>query len=184
MDDQVKHTKVLGDRSTAYVLARLLEVYDTVLLPFGENMRYDLLAEDADGRFLRIQCKTGRLRGGAIWFPSCSTTYHHPNGPDRDYRRHDYRGQADFFGIYCPETEAAYLVPVEEVGRVMGSLRVDVPRNNQSRKIRWAVDYELRGTRSNWRTSRTRGNQKPEQSSLLREPAITYGTVLAGIAQG
>ncbi len=57
--------------------------------------------------------------------------------------KHDYRGQADF-GVYCPETDAVYLVPVSEVPLTEGALRVIPTRNNQMRKIRWAKDFELR----------------------------------------
>ncbi len=171
----VKHTKVLGDRTTAHVLARLMEVYDSVLLPFGENQRYDLVAETAEGGFLRIQCKTGRLRRGRIGFHACSSSYHHPNKPDRDFKRQHYRGQADFFGVYCPETMAVYLVPVEDVGKVRGFLRVTPPRNNQSKKIRWASDYQIGGDASDWKTAGSRQEEPPaEQPSLLRERSVHY----------
>jgi hypothetical protein len=58
--------------------------------------------------------------------------------------RHDYGGEADAFGIYCPENDGVYLVPVNEVGKVAAALRVEATRNNQSKKIRWARDYEVR----------------------------------------
>lgn len=134
--------KVVGDRACAIILARLLLIYDTVLLPFGENQRYDLVVDTGHG-FARIQCKTGRLQGGAIKFRACSNTYHHPN-PGTTYRSQHYRGEADLFGIYCPETDGVYLVPVEEIGTRAGSLRVEPARNNQSARIRWAKDYEIR----------------------------------------
>jgi hypothetical protein len=124
------------------VLARLLEVYETILLPFGENQRYDLLI-DAGNEFIRVQCKTGRLRAGAIRFPACSNTYHHPS-PGRSSPSSDYRGEADIFGVYCPETDTVYMVPVQEVGRRLGCLRVEQTRNGQVRNIRWARDYEVK----------------------------------------
>lgn len=136
------HPKLIGDRTTAMVLARLLEVYESVLIPFGENSRYDLLIESDEG-FIRVQCKTGRLKRGVVTFNACSTTYHHPNRRDGQPTRHDYRGQADVFGVYCPETRGVYLVPVHEVGTVGGSLRIDPTANGQSRGIRWAGDYEI-----------------------------------------
>ena len=126
------------------VLARLVAAFPRaeILKPFGENSRYDLLIDTGE-EFLRIQCKTGRLRNGVIGFNTCSFTYHHPsNRGTREYK-HDYRGQADYFGIYCPETDGVYLVPVEVVGLNSGSLRVLPSRNNQVRKVRWAKDYEL-----------------------------------------
>ena len=127
------------------VLARLVQAYPAAQIwtPFGENCRYDLVLE-IDGMFLRIQCKTGRMRGGAISFNACSYTYHHPsNQGTREYKHH-YRGRADLFGIYCRQTDGVYLVPVDEIGLNSGSLRVHPTRNNQAKKIRWARDYEVR----------------------------------------
>jgi hypothetical protein len=57
---------------------------------------------------------------------------------------HAYYGQADAFGVYCPETDRVYLVPVDTVGPNCATLRVEAPRNNQSKGVRWASDYELR----------------------------------------
>lgn len=126
------------------VLARLVQGYPDaqIWMPFGENCRYDLVLE-IDEVFLRIQCKTGRLRQGVIWFNTCSYTYHHPSNQGTRNYRHHYRGQADLFGIHCPETDGVYLVPVEDVGLNQGSLRVLPTRNNQAKKIRWAKDYEV-----------------------------------------
>ncbi len=124
------------------VLARLVQVYPQVLIPFGENQRYDLLIEDGD-LFIRVQCKTGRLRDGAIRFNACSVNYHHPNNRGSKPYRHDYRGAADVFGVYCLETDGVYLVPVNEVGRNLGALRIEPTKNSQQKKIRWAADYEL-----------------------------------------
>ena len=135
--------KVIGDHSQAMVLARLVQTYPQVLVPFGENCRYDLVIAEGD-RFIRVQCKTGRLRNGVIKFNACSYSYHHPsNRGSRNYR-HDYRDQADVFGVYCPELDAVYLVPVDEVGTTYVALRVESTKNNQSKKIRWAQDYEVR----------------------------------------
>jgi PD-(D/E)XK endonuclease len=40
-------------------------------MPFGANQRYDF-AIDVGDRFLRAQCKTGRLRQGTIVFAARS----------------------------------------------------------------------------------------------------------------
>jgi hypothetical protein len=134
--------KVIGDHSQAMVLARLVQAFPQVLVPFGENCRYDLVIAEGD-RFIRVQCKTGRLRKGVITFHASSLTYHHPRNRGTRYHSHHYRDQADMFGVYCPELDKVYLVPVEEVGINQGSLRVESTKNNQVRKIRWARDYEV-----------------------------------------
>ena len=115
-------------------MASLLEKGEVVLLPFGDNERYDLVI-DEDGTFTRIQCKTGRLRNGVIVVKTCSY------GRDGSTKK-DYIGSADKFGIYCPENDKTYLVPVSEVGSRGVYLRIDPPKNNQINNIRWAKDYE------------------------------------------
>jgi hypothetical protein len=58
----VEHPKLVGDRTTLAVIAGLRSAGYDVLLPFGENTRYDLVIDD-DGRLSRVQCRIkGRLR--------------------------------------------------------------------------------------------------------------------------
>jgi hypothetical protein len=133
------HPKTVGDRTTLAVMLALRDAGYAILVPFGENTRYDLVIDD--GRTLsRIQCKTGRLRAGAIRFAACSTYAHHPNPK---VVRRDYAGQVDFFGVYCPETGGIYLVPIDADVRRQGNLRVTPPRNGQARGIRLAARYEI-----------------------------------------
>jgi PD-(D/E)XK endonuclease len=51
--------------------------------------------------------------------------------------------QIDLFLVYCPETDRVYAVGVDEVGSGYGFLRVAPTANGQSKRIRWAADYEL-----------------------------------------
>jgi hypothetical protein len=136
----MEHPKRIGDRTTLAVMAALELAGYTLSLPFGENTRYDLVIDD--GRQLwRVQCKTGRLREGAVRFPACSSYAHHANPR---FTQRDYLGEIDAFAVYCPETTAVYLVPICDVMlRRQGALRVDMPRNHQQRKIRFASDYEI-----------------------------------------
>lgn len=136
------HPKAIGDRTQAHVLARLVEHGRLVLVPWGENQRYDLVIDDG-GEFIRVQCKTGRFRDGAVTFSTCSSSYHHPGNRGTKHFLHDYRGEADLFGVYCPQTRGVYLVPVEDVGRRSCRLRVEPTRNNQQQHVRWGAEYEL-----------------------------------------
>jgi hypothetical protein len=74
----MEHPKAIGDRSTLAVMTALESEGFKVLLPFGENVRYDLVVDDR-GRLSRVQCKTGRLRSGAVRFNTCSFYGHHAN---------------------------------------------------------------------------------------------------------
>ena len=118
----------------------LVDVGLEVSVPFGENCRYDLVLDRA-GELIRVQCKTGRLRDGAVRFATASTYGHLPS--PRDLRRH-YHGQIDAFAVYCPETEGVYLIPIGDVpSRATAYLRVALPRNGQRKRIRFATDYEI-----------------------------------------
>jgi PD-(D/E)XK nuclease superfamily protein len=121
----------------------MLALVDTgihVAVPFGENTRYDLIV-DTQSELMRVQCKTGRLRNGAVCFATASTYGHHPSS--RHARRH-YLGEIDAFAVFCGETERVYLVPIEHVAsRTSAQLRVDPPRNGQRRGIRHVQDFEV-----------------------------------------
>ena len=139
----MEHPKAIGDRSALAIMLALHEAGYDLLVPFGENTRYDLVIDDGT-RLARVQCKTGRLRQGAILFNTCSSYAHHPN--PRVVKR-DYQGQIDYFAVFCPETRGAYLIPIAEVPlKRQGRLRVHPARNNQQLGIRSAADFEIRQT--------------------------------------
>jgi hypothetical protein len=136
----VEHPKRIGDRTTIAVMLALEANGYAIAMPFGENTRYDLVIDDGT-RLSRVQCKTGKLRNGAVVFPTCSTYAHHPN--PKAVRR-DYLGQIDFFGVYCPQTAGVYLVPIEEANVTRScNLRVVDARNGQKKAIRSAARYEI-----------------------------------------
>jgi hypothetical protein len=128
----------VGDRTEAIVVAALIRRGYRVLRPVSANQRYDLVL-DLGGEFLRVQCKTGRLRNGAIVFSTRSCRSNR-NGT---YVR-SYTDQADVFVVHCPELDRIYAVPVGASGVLSeASLRVKPPANGQTKGIRWAADHEL-----------------------------------------
>lgn len=130
------NTKATGERSEAMVIAALLKAGKVVLQPFGDNQRYDLVVEE-DGKFLRLQVKTGRLKKGAISFKSCSTYAH------RGRSSRCYRGEADLFAVYYPGNDKIYMVPVNSVGKAEVSLRLEQPKIKRNVGIRVASDFEF-----------------------------------------
>lgn len=136
----VKHPKDIGDRTTLAVMLALRDFGYAISVPFGENTRYDLVIDD--GVMLqRVQCKTGRLREGAILFNTASSYAHHSSA--RDSRR-PYDGQIDHFGVYCPSTSGVYLIPIGEVTcRTAARLRVAPSRNGQRKRVREASAYQI-----------------------------------------
>jgi hypothetical protein len=141
----MNHPKAIGDRSTLAIMLALQSASIPFYLPFGENNRCDLVIDDGQ-RLARVQCKTGRLRNGAIRFRACSSYAHHPN--PKEVRR-DYLGQIDYFAVYCPETTGVYLIPISEAQlRNQCALRVTPPRNSQRRRIRPAKPFEIARVRT------------------------------------
>jgi hypothetical protein len=135
----MRETSHVGEVSRWQLIAALSRQGKQVLLPVGDHLRYDLAIDD-EGIILRIQCKTGRLRTGAIRFATCSIDSR--SQPGKCLRR-SYRGQVELFGVYCTDNNKCYLVPVGKVGASQGSLRIDPPRNRQKTRIIWAEDYEI-----------------------------------------
>jgi hypothetical protein len=131
-----RNTKRIGDISEARVLAKLVDAGYEVLIPFGENHRYDLVIDDGE-RLSRIQVKTGRLHGGVIAF-SCASSHAHRHGRSRPYF-----GEVEFLAVYCPQTDKVYLLPEQELTATTAHLRLLPTRNNMAKSIRWASAFEL-----------------------------------------
>lgn len=131
------HPVDVGQRGEAAILSELVKHGYRVLLPFGVNQRYDLVI-DCEGRFLRAQCKTGRLRDGVVRFSAQSI-----QSNTRHTKARSYVGEVDLFIVYCAENDRVYVVPADEVPNRGMHLRIDPPRNRQNKRVRWAKDYEL-----------------------------------------
>jgi len=134
---RLPNSKSVGDVSQSQVMAALVARGSKVLVPFGDNFRYDLVVE-SDGAFSRIQCKTGKLVRGAVVFSVASSQYH------RGGKRRDYRGQVDAFGVFCPSNGKIYIIPIVDLPLTReAKLRLTPPKNSQVKGIRWAAKYEI-----------------------------------------
>jgi len=136
-----RHTDKTGDISEAAIITRLLQSGYIVLTPYGKNHRYDLVIEDADGQFWRIQCKTGWLdEEQAVIIFATASSYNH-TARQKGWR--SYQGQIDYFSVYVEQLGKVYLIPVEAVGAAKAMLRLAPTKNRQEKNVRWAQDYEL-----------------------------------------
>ncbi len=130
--------KAKGEKTEAIVLAELIKRNYVVLQPFGDNQRYDFVVETKEG-FKRLQCKTGRLRNGSVVFNVASTMTNTKGSKHRNYK-----GQIDYFVVYCYENETTYLVPESIVGTRTCYLRVEaLPNNISEERVHKAEDFEL-----------------------------------------
>jgi hypothetical protein len=141
------------------VLAALVRRGFQVLVPFGEGQPYDLVVHLGKRKFLRVQCKTAWPRQGCIIFNCRSTD--HGRGPQ------SYVGLADIFGVYFPPNQAVYLVPIDAVAQFEGRLRLEPTLNNQRRKIRQAMDFEI----DRWTVDSLRAVVRPDVPR--DEPALS-----------
>ena len=112
-----------------------------VLRPLAEGGRYDLAFEVA-GRFVRVQCKSAPRRGDVIVVRT-GTSRLTPRG----YVRTVYSAsEVDAIGIFCPDNDECYLVPISELnGQATLSLRLAPAVNGQQLAIKYAEQYRLNG---------------------------------------
>jgi len=137
-----KAPKRKGTISEIYFMAKCLENEWVVADVLGDCERYDCVIDRGNG-LERVQIKTANLIKGVLVFPCCSSTYHVPEGSSTKHEKQSYRGQIDLFGIYSPDLNKCYIVPVDKVGFKQATLRVEASKNNQAIGVRWAKDYEI-----------------------------------------
>jgi PD-(D/E)XK endonuclease len=132
------NTKTIGDISEAAVIAALLKSGANVLMPFGDRNRYDVVIEN-DGKFERIQIKTGRIKHGVLRFYTVSVTR-------RKGKRFAmaYNGQIEKFGVYCPENDTVYMIPVEICAKSNTRFKIGSRKTHRGPACPNADDFALR----------------------------------------
>jgi hypothetical protein len=131
------HPVDVGQRTEAAIMAHLVAAGYAILLPWGVNQRYDLVL-DLNGRFVRAQCKTGRIARGALSFATCSTVTNKTSNV-----RRGYAGEADVFLVTTPGLGRVFCVPVSLAPVGAMHLRLEPSRNGQRQGVHWATVYEL-----------------------------------------
>ncbi len=136
-----KNTAKKGEITEIMVLAKLIELGYSCLIPWGHDHRYDI-AIDLDGQLVRVQCKTACYaeESGSLKF-NTAITYARVGGKPHIVK--GYKGEADYFGVYSPYTGKVYLIPVEDAPDCAAMLRLYTTKNNQEKGVRRAKDYEI-----------------------------------------
>jgi len=144
-----EHTSQKGLSATTAVLKRLVEKGYECLVPWGDHRRYDLAFVTTRQGFFkketqiwRVQCKLARLSsdGGYIVFNTASVI---PGERGRRAVKKGYEGDAEYFGVYSPDTGKVYLIFVHQAPNGEMRLRLKKSRNNQEQNVHWAKHYEL-----------------------------------------
>lgn len=125
-------TKTKGSVGELSVAAKLLEEGWRVLFPFGEETRYDLVAE-RDGRFLRIQVKYVTPKDGRLEINCRSSN----NWSAKSYTT----DEIDAIAAYDAASRNVYFIPAAELNSALFTIRIGEPRNAQREGIRFGSDY-------------------------------------------
>ena len=129
-------SKQKGNLTELQCLSAFVEHGCGVSIPYGDNSKYDFIA-DIDGRLFKIQVKTSSLKDeNAIKF-SCRTTHVNCKGVKNERY---LSNEVDFFATYWKNQ--CYLIPVSECS-VEKILRFAPPKSGQLKGITFAKDYEL-----------------------------------------
>ena len=133
------NTKDKGNIGEAVILAEFMKKGIPVSIPFGDNARYDLIAE-FNGKLNKIQVKYCSQETGnqSIACKTASSTNHTTN---KHYTT--YENDIDYFCFYIVEWNKILLVPIEKIGNKKTIIfRLDKPKNNQS-NVNLVEDYLL-----------------------------------------
>jgi hypothetical protein len=129
-------TKQKGLQAELYVAHLLVRQGFTVLVPYGEDTRYDLVSEK-NGIFKRIQVKYVAQKGGALEVQLRSANNHQVI--------HYTPIDVDVIAAFNPEDRKVYFIPLAEtLNKSCLKLRLADCKNNQQRRVVWAADFENR----------------------------------------
>lgn len=109
-----------------------------VLTPEYDNEPYDFAIE-IDGQFYKLQAKTAyQHNGGTVRFETVSTRTRSDG-----HERSGYEGSVDYFAVYNPILDEAYLIPIADAASGKMEIRFQATKNNQQVGINWHEEYLL-----------------------------------------
>lgn len=115
--------KAVGDKSEARIIADFLDADMTILIPFGDKERYDLVVDEC-GDFIRVQCKTGRIAKSSFTFKTSSINWNTKVCTS-------YKGHCDVFAVYIRETKKVYIFNVNKSPESTCTVRLVPGRGNR-----------------------------------------------------
>lgn len=123
------NSKDKGNIGESLALSEFVKRNITVSIPFGDNARYDLIAE-FNGKLNKIQvkyCNQKISENNSISCP-CSSSLNHTTNKVHT----TYENEIDYFVFYLVEWDKILLVPIQEIGNKKTMVfRLDKPKNNQ-----------------------------------------------------
>ena len=134
------NSKNKGNIGEAIVLAEFTKRNIQVCIPFGDNARYDLVAE-FNGKLNKIQVKYcgQETINNSFECPCVSSTNHTTN-------KHlsTYENDVDYMAFYIIAIDKTLLVPIDKInGRKTITFRTELPKNGQRVGVNFVEDYLL-----------------------------------------
>lgn len=134
------NSKDKGNIGEAIALSEFIKRDIPVAIPFGDNARYDLIA-DFNGKLNRIQVKYCNqiTENNSIICPCASSTNHTTN---KHYTT--YENDVDYFVFYLVAWDKAILVPIDVIkNKRTITFRQDQARTGQTSNINYVSNYEF-----------------------------------------
>lgn len=134
------NSKNKGNIGESRILWEFVKRGIQVSIPFGDNARYDLVA-DFNRKLNKIQIKycDQQIINGSIVLPCSSSTNHTTN---KHYTT--YKNDVDYFAFYIPKWDVPLLVPIEEIGNKKSiCFRNEPAKNGQKSGIHLIQDYSF-----------------------------------------
>ena len=120
-----------GNLAEAKIIAACLANHWLVSIPFGTGCSYDIII-DTRSRLLRCQIKTATLRGNGTIYFNLRSNVGRTIAPGKRIVSRDYKGLIDVFGVYSPDLDQCFIVPVEETGKSRKYLRVEPMKDSSN----------------------------------------------------
>ena len=130
------HTKEKGNIGEAIILAEFVKRGIQVAIPFGDNARYDLIAE-FDGKLNKIQVKyCSEINNDAVTCKCASSTNHTTN---KHYS--SYQNDVDYICCYLQPWNTSVIIPISDIGdKKCFNIRLTPPKNKQQ-NVHYVKDY-------------------------------------------
>lgn len=162
------NTKQKGNIGESRILYEFTRYQIQVAIPYGDNARYDLIAE-FDGRQNRIQIKycDQKIINNSICCPCASSKNHTTNK-----RRDTYTNDVDYMAFYIVSWDACCLVSIREIGdRKSICFRQKPPASGQVKGIHQIRDYSFDKTLC---VETLHDEPKPEVGMVKRKSGPRY----------
>lgn len=133
------NSKCKGNIGEAMILAEFTKRNIQVAIPFGDNARYDLIA-DFNGKLNKIQVKySSQLSENNSFICHLASSTNHTTNKHED----KYIGQVDYIAVYIAPWNESVLIPISDCDQNTISLRKEIGQNNQQKGIHLLSDYSF-----------------------------------------